>query len=221
MTTDTARAVSRDSGRRRAFGITFMIVILVGMTAHLYRAAPAVVAPDILAELDIGTAWVAYITSGFFVAAVLTQIPAGMIFDTFGLRRTIPTLLLLATAAALVFCTARSGAALMAGRILMGMGCGSVIMGGVVLCARWFGPARFASVVGVVLGISQLGNVASTAPHGLRFGGDRLARRVPGAGRDLGRACRDLLHLHPRRSAGRERAARAACSRSSAAAGRS
>lgn len=154
----------RQSGSRRAVGLTFLSVVLVGMTAHLYRAAPAVVAPDILAELDLGTAWAAYITSGFFVAAALTQIPAGMLFDTFGLRRTIPTMLLLAAAGALLFCTARSGPGLLAGRLLMGVGCGSVIMGGVVLCAKWFGPARFSSVVGLILAISQLGNLASTAP---------------------------------------------------------
>lgn len=167
MTIGRVTAASRASGSRRAVGITFVIVILVGMTAHLYRAAPAVVAPDILAELHLDTAWVAYIASGFFLAAVLTQIPAGMVFDTFGLRPTIPLLLIVATAGAVVFGTARSGAALMAGRILMGIGGGSVIMGGVVLCARWFGPARFASVVGLVLGIGQLGNLASTAPTAL------------------------------------------------------
>lgn len=149
---------------RRQAAATFVIVVLVGMVAHLYRAAPAVVAPDILAELGLDPAWVAYVTGAFFVTAAAFQAPAGMLFDRLGLKRTIPALMLLGAAGSLVFATAQSGMMLVAGRALMGLGFGVIITGGVVLCARWFEPARFPVVVGLVLAISQIGNLSSTAP---------------------------------------------------------
>ncbi|PQO24200.1 hypothetical protein C2I36_03745 [Rhodobacteraceae bacterium WD3A24] len=149
---------------RGQFLVNVSVVVAVGVVAHLFRASAAVVAPDILAELRLGTAWAAYLTSGFFVTAVITQIPAGILYDSMGLRRTIPAMLMISAAGAVVFAVADSRAALLIGRALMGVGAGALIMGGVVLCARWIPPERFPAVIGVVLSLSQIGNLGATAP---------------------------------------------------------
>jgi predicted MFS family arabinose efflux permease len=54
--------------------------------------------------------------------------------------------------------------ALMLGRAVGGLGCGALIMGGVVLCTRWTPRERFPAVLGLVLGLGQVGNIFSTTP---------------------------------------------------------
>jgi predicted MFS family arabinose efflux permease len=149
---------------RSRFILNVTVVVAVGVVAHLFRSSVAVVAPDILVDFDLGTAWAAYLTSAFFITAVIIQIPAGMLFDSLGLRTTIPAMLCIAATGALVFAAADSSNALLAGRALMGVGAGALIMGGVVLCARWIPPERFPPVVGMVLSLAQIGNIGSTAP---------------------------------------------------------
>jgi MFS family permease len=172
---------------RRQVVATFVIAALIGMTASLFRASTAVVALDVLADLKLGTAWAAYMTSAYFLAATLFQIPAGVIFDRFGLTRTIPPMLILASAGALVVALSGSGPELIAGRLLMGIGCGAVTTGGVVLCSKWVGPARFTSVVAALYALSQLGYLGSTTPMAL------LANRVGWRGAFLAMAGGALL----------------------------
>src|SRR5262249_37677960 len=100
----------------------------------------------------------------YFLAATLFQIPAGVIFDRFGLTRTIPPMLILASVGALIVALSGTGWELIAGRLLMGIGCGAVTTGGVVLCSKWVGPSRFTSVVASLYALSQLGYLGSTTP---------------------------------------------------------
>lgn len=149
---------------RRQVAITFVIAAILGMTASLFRASTSVVALDVLVDLKLGTAWAAYMTSAYFLAATLFQLPAGVLFDRLGLTRTIPPLLLIAVGGTVLVAHATSGMELIAGRLLMGIGCGAVTTGGVVLCSKWFPPSRFASVVGVLFALSQVGYLFSTTP---------------------------------------------------------
>lgn len=163
----TGSSHNESAAFRRQFVRNIVAVIAVGMVAHLFRSSVAVVAPDILADVGLGRAWAAYLTSAFFITAVVTQIPAGMLFDGVGVRLTIPAMLLTAALGALVFAVARSTGGLIVGRALMGIGAGALIMGGIALLARWMQPERFASVVGMVLSLSQIGNIGATAPVAL------------------------------------------------------
>ncbi len=157
-------AVPPDHDRRNRFLLNLAVVIAVGMVAHVFRSSTAVVAPDIIGELGLAAGWAAYLTSGFFAAAMIVQIPVGIMYDAVGLRVTIPLMLGIAAAGAVVFATAEGAAALLVGRILMGVGAGALIMGGLVLCARWLPPERFPALVGMVLALSQVGNIGATAP---------------------------------------------------------
>jgi predicted MFS family arabinose efflux permease len=147
--------------------LVLAIAIAANIAAHLHRTAPAVVAPDILRQLALSPAFLAAVTSAYFLAATLSQVPAGVLFDRLGLSRTVPALLVLGALGALVFATATTGTALVVGRILSGVGCGTLIMGSVVLCAQIARPERFPMLVGLILATGQIGNVLSTAPMAL------------------------------------------------------
>ncbi|MCO5148033.1 MAG: MFS transporter [Aquamicrobium sp.] len=141
--------------------------MVVTMASQFYRNAHVVVAPDIMRDVGVSAQLLGMLSAGLFLTAALTQLPAGVLIDIHGPRRTIPLMLLTVVAGSLIFATAQSGAGLVVGRMLMGVGVAALGMASLVACARWFPPEQFGTVVGLVIGMSQVGNVVATYPMAL------------------------------------------------------
>ena len=62
----------------------------------------------------------------FFLSFGVAQIPVGMLFDRFGARRTAPVVLTAAIAGSILYGLADGEAMLIAGRLLLGIGCSVV-----------------------------------------------------------------------------------------------
>ena len=153
---------------RRATAIRIAIVgALVTMSSQFYRNAHVVVAPDIMRDVGVSAQLLGMLSAGLFLAAALTQLPAGVLLDIHGPRRAIPAMLAAVVIGSLIFAGAESGTGLVIGRMFMGVGVAGLGMSSLVACARWFPPERFSTVVGVVIGLSQAGNVIATYPMAL------------------------------------------------------
>jgi len=146
------------------------VVALVGTLIAIYivsqflRNSIGVIAPNLANELGMSPAEIGLMSSMFFFAFAAVQIPLGMALDRFG-----PRLCLLAGAAitvlgALVFAAAPSPAVLIFGRVLLGIGSSSAFMASLAVYARRFPPDRFATLVGLQLGIGTIGTLIATAP---------------------------------------------------------
>ena len=146
------------------------VVALVGTLIAIYivsqflRNSIGVIAPNLASELGMSPAEIGLLSSVFFFAFAAVQIPLGMALDRFG-----PRLCLLAGAAvtvlgAIVFATAPSPAMLICGRLLLGIGSSSAFMASLAVYARRFPPDRFATLVGLQLGIGTVGTLIATAP---------------------------------------------------------
>jgi MFS family permease len=146
------------------------VVALVGTLIAIYivsqflRNSIGVIAPDLASELGMSPAEIGLMSSMFFFAFAAVQIPLGMALDRFG-----PRLCLLAGATitvlgALVFAAAPSPAVLIFGRVLLGIGSSSAFMASLAVYARRFPPDRFATLVGLQLGIGTVGTLIATAP---------------------------------------------------------
>lgn len=140
------------------------VLALATVSSQFMRSANAVIAPDLMAELALGPAEMGILTGGFFIAFALVQIPSGMAFDRFGVRRTTALLMVLAVAGALVFSLAESLGGLLLGRVLMGAGLSTTLMAGFVLATRWYPRERFGRVAGTYAAVGNLGNLVATAP---------------------------------------------------------
>lgn len=140
---------------------------LITMASQFYRNAHVVVAPDIMRDVGVSAQLLGMLSAALFLTAALAQLPAGILIDAHGPRRTIPVMLALVVAGSLAFATASSGMGLVAGRLLMGVGVAALGMASLVACARWFPPQQFGTVVGAVIGLSQFGNVIATYPMAL------------------------------------------------------
>ena len=132
--------------------------------SQFFRSANAVIAPELMRDLGLAPRALGLVTGAFFLAFGAFQIPVGVLLDRFGPRRVVPAMFSFAVAGALVFAAADTAGGLALGRALMGVGCASAFMGGLVACARWFPPDRFATVSASILAAGGTGALLSTTP---------------------------------------------------------
>jgi sugar phosphate permease len=147
----------------RAWAV-FILASLTFFLSQFYRAANAVIAPDLLADLSLNTEGLGLLSASFFYAFAIAQIPITLLLDRVGPRRMMSALMLMGIAGAIVFSIATDLTSGVAGRALMGAGMACNLMGTLKLLTLWFSPLRFATFSGIVFAIGALGNMAATSP---------------------------------------------------------
>lgn len=140
-----------------AFGLGYLL-------SYLLRTVNAVISPQLTTELGVGPSSLGLLTSAYFLAFSLAQVPVGVLLDRYGPRRVEPALLLLAAAGALLFSRAHGLLGLLAGRALIGLGVGACLMAPLKAIATWFPREQQASLSGWMMVAGGLGAVASTTP---------------------------------------------------------
>src|SRR3990172_7469048 len=109
---------------RRAF-LPFAVGFFL---SQWFRPVDGVVSADLIRELSLDAWTVGLLTSAYFLAFSLGQIPVGVALDRFGPRRTESFLLLFAAAGALAFALAKDALGLMLARGLIGFGVSACLM---------------------------------------------------------------------------------------------
>lgn len=154
-------ALPRDAGARWRVLCIFSLGFLV---SYVYRGVNLGFAPHLIREMGLSAADLGLLTSFYFLGFACAQIPAGLMLDRFGPRRTEAVLLLAAVAGALVFASAPGMAALAAGRLLIGIGVSVCLGAAIQALSIWFPPSRMPLLNGVVMAIGGLGAVVVGAP---------------------------------------------------------
>lgn len=134
------------------------------VASHFFRASNVTIGLDLMRDLAIGPQALGALTGAFFFGFAAMQIPCGFFFDRFGPRRTVVGMLMIATLGGALFTLAPNWPVLLTGRVLLGAGCGVMLIGSMVLISRWFAPDRFSTLTAVVLSIGLLGNLLATTP---------------------------------------------------------
>jgi MFS family permease len=132
--------------------------------SYLFRTINALIARDLTAELGLSAADLGFLTSVFFLAFAAVQLPLGVLLDRYGPRTIQSTLLLLASAGALVFALANGLLGLVIGRALLALGVALALMSGFKAIVLWFPPSRLALANGWLVMLGALGAVTATAP---------------------------------------------------------
>jgi MFS family permease len=116
-----------------------------------------VIAGDLRLEFDLDAERLGLMTSAFFGALALAQLPLGVALDRWGPRRVVPAMMLAGAAGALVFASATTFATLTLGRALLGLGFAGVLVGSLQAFGAWFPERRFATVSGLLVGSAPAG----------------------------------------------------------------
>jgi sugar phosphate permease len=132
--------------------------------SQFYRATSAVIASELMRDLSLTAEDLGFLSSVFFYAFALIQIPMGAAIDLFGARRLILLLSSLGIIGAVSFALANSFQVALMGRALMGVGMACALMGTYKFLSIWFPSHAFATISGIILSIGTLGSIVATAP---------------------------------------------------------
>jgi MFS family permease len=132
--------------------------------SYFLRSANAVLAPDLQRDVGLGPADLGLMTSLFFAAYAAAQVPVGVALDRWGPRGVAVSLMSLGVAGALLFAVGTSLPTLALGRVLLGIGTGSVLLAGLKAFALWWPAHRFATVSGVYFAAGSLGALLASSP---------------------------------------------------------
>ncbi|MEZ4726716.1 MAG: MFS transporter [Caldilineaceae bacterium] len=142
----------------------FILFTAAYFMSYFFRSANAVIAPDLVREMQLTAADLGLMTSLFFATFAAVQTPLGVGLDRWGPRWVTPILMLVGVIGALIFAVAPSFPVLALGRALIGMGMAGVLMGSLTIFSQWFSAQRFATVSGLLVGIGALGSLAAATP---------------------------------------------------------
>ena len=132
--------------------------------SYFFRTVNAVIWPDLVRDIGVDANRLGLLTSAYFLAFALLQLPLGVALDRYGPRRVNAGLLVVAACGALVFGMADTLAGLVTGRALIGLGVSGALMSSLKAFTLWFPMARFASLNGWLLAAGGLGALSASAP---------------------------------------------------------
>ncbi|MGV3634769.1 MAG: MFS transporter [Pseudorhodoplanes sp.] len=161
MTADVAR---RSSIATRETVVLVMALGGVYIVSQFLRNSVGVIAPNLASELDLSAGEVGLLASVFFFAFAAAQIPLGIALDRYGPRLCMLVCAAIAIAGTLMFAFAVSPFWLIAARVLMGLGSSCYLMAPLALYAKRYPPDRFATLVGLQIGLGTVGTLLATAP---------------------------------------------------------
>lgn len=150
--------------RPGAWATLFLPFALGYFLSYLLRTVNAVISPDLTQELALSASDLGLLTSAYFLAFGLAQIPLGIALDRYGPRRINAFLLLLAGAGAVVFALGESMLELSLGRGLIGLGVSACLMAGLKAFSLWYPAERQSSMTGFIMAAGALGALTAATP---------------------------------------------------------
>ncbi len=142
----------------------FVLFALGYFVSYLYRGVNIGFAPFITRDVGLGAGDLGLLTSLYFLGFAAAQIPAGVLLDRYGARRTNAALLIVAALGIAIFGSAGGLPAMMLGRLLIGVGVSVCFGGACKAIAAQFPVARLPLLYSLVLAIGGLGGVLVGTP---------------------------------------------------------
>jgi predicted MFS family arabinose efflux permease len=132
--------------------------------SYFFRNVNAVIAKDLVREFGLAPSDLGFLTSAYFMAFGLAQLPVGVFLDRYGPRRVVATLLCVTGLGAFLFGGAGGFGMLAVARALIGLGVSACLMGAIKAFTLWFPLSRLATVSGWYIFFGGVGGLAATAP---------------------------------------------------------
>jgi predicted MFS family arabinose efflux permease len=119
---------------------------------------------QIAADFELAPASLGVLVSTYAWGYAAAQLPAGILADTLGSRKTISLFVLIAAVGSAIFALSPGFSLLALGRFLVGMGVGFVYVPAVRVMADWYRPDELGTCSGVLFGVGSLGALVSATP---------------------------------------------------------
>jgi sugar phosphate permease len=147
--------------------LIFWILALSYVLVYFHRVCPAVVAVDMMRDLQAGGALLGLLSSAYFYPYALMQLPSGLLSDSWGARRTITLFFTVAFVGSLLLGLAPSLLWAIVGRTLVGLGVSMLFVPTMKTLAEWFRIREFATMTGILMAMGGIGTLTATTPLAL------------------------------------------------------
>lgn len=164
--TQAVRQESRNVASRSSFMPWFYWILGASFFAIHYfaRVAPSVLVTPLMQAFHADAAMFGSLSAFFYIAYIGMQLPVGLLFDRFGIRR----LLLMATIACIGGCVAFAMAKNIyiaeLGRFMLGFGAAFGFVGAMKIAADWFPAGRFGLLASATQALGMLGGTFGEWP---------------------------------------------------------
>lgn len=147
----------------RAWSI-WLLSALFMFYKYAIEVSPSVMTADLMRTFQIGGVELGNLAACYFYAYLILQIPAGLLLDKFGPRKTTTVAIALCAIGSLIFAEAQTLLMASLGRFLTGIGAAFAAVNCLKLIANWFPFKQFAFMAGLMMTVAMLGAVGGQAP---------------------------------------------------------
>jgi len=140
------------------------IPALIFLIAFLHRAAPGVIAKDLMQAFNATGTVIGLLSAMYFYSYAGFMVPGGVLIDSLGPRWVIAGGGAVMGLGSLAMGLAPSPAALFGGRLLVGLGAAVTFTGALKIAASWFPPSHFGTMSAVTATVGVLGGLVGAAP---------------------------------------------------------
>ena len=128
------------------------------------RSVNAVLAPELSADLGLSNAQLGSLSSAYFLAFALMQLPLGVWLDRFGPRRVNAVLMAMAGLGCACFALSQTVSQLWFARALIGLGVSAGLMASLTAFRQWFDPSLQTRLAAWMLMAGTAGVLTATVP---------------------------------------------------------
>ncbi|MGD2269911.1 MAG: MFS transporter [Desulfobacterales bacterium] len=144
--------------------LIFWILAFGYVMVYFHRLCPAVVAEDMRRDLAAGGGLLGLLGSAYFYPYALMQLPAGLLSDSWGPRKTISLFFCVAFAGSLILAIAPDVLVAIVGRTLVGLGVAMFFVPTLKVLAEWFRVKEFAMMTGILMAMGGIGSYSAATP---------------------------------------------------------
>lgn len=144
--------------------IVFGVLIFAYMIVFFHRLAAGVVREELVKEFNMSGVTFANLSSTYFYAYMIMQIPAGILADTLGARKTVTAGTLLAGIGSIIFGFANTLFLIFLGRLFVGLGVSVVFIAILKIQSQWFKESEFGTLSGMTSFFGNLGGTFAQTP---------------------------------------------------------
>ena len=147
--------------------LIFWVLAFSYILVYFHRLCPAVVALDMMGDLQAGGALLGLLSSAYFYPYAIMQLPAGLLSDSWGPRRSITLFFGLAFIGSILLGLAPSVFWAVVGRTLVGLGVSMLFVPTMKILAEWFRVREFATMTAILMAMGGLGVLTAATPLAL------------------------------------------------------
>jgi sugar phosphate permease len=150
--------------------LIFWILAFGYILVYFHRVCPAVVAVDMMRDLQTSGTLLGVLSSAYFYPYAVMQLPAGLLSDSWGARRTIAVFFCVAVVGSLLLGLAPTAGGAVVGRALVGLGISMLFVPTLKVLAEWFLAREFATMTGILMAMGGVGSLSAATPLALLSG---------------------------------------------------